>query len=154
MLPANPLCKQWNWKKKQMIKCSLWGEHQFKYMQHSIPKFYSATVLDYGTKLQILQSKYYVEYMSDTEITQTYIKSTSWPWTYVNYKYSLKRENSLSNQTPYYAAVSSLLEKRDPFWNPFHSGPPGNRRRYILWHASYLPESKMREGKYWENHTS
>lgn len=96
------------------------GGHQFKYMQHSISKFYSATEQNCQSSRAgiILSTCLILKFLRHT-------LKLFWPWTCVNYKHSLKRENSLSYQTPYYEAVSSPLEKCDPFQNPSHAAPSG-----------------------------
>lgn len=50
------LCKQNLLKEKQMIKVCVCVRIHFENMQHPIPKFHSATVIDCETKSEILHS--------------------------------------------------------------------------------------------------
>lgn len=94
---------KWDLKKNRQWNVLCGRIINFKYMQHQIPKFHSAIVIDCGTKLEILHSKCYFEYIflipkglwsiwKWFDLKNGKIKNLLWPSTCMNEKYSLQRE--------------------------------------------------------------
>lgn len=87
-----------------------WGNISFKYVQHPIPKFYSAMVLDVEQNSKSSRANVTLN-KSDTKSSQRYMKAVLALDTCELWIVPQKR-HSLATHTPYYLAVPGPLGSR------------------------------------------